>query len=807
MVEDLLFNERIKRLIFPRFLNTNVETFETAMKEYKAYLLISSVLEHLIPRRNISRVKFAISRTLSIAIVVVVIILIISGAYLSLSSKSTLTQSTTSQTSSSQSTGGTSLASSSSISSSSSSSSTSSNSITQSSTSSTTSSSTTQSSSTSSTQVPQSLTYETLSTIQYVDPQVSYDIYGAFIIQNVYEMLLWYNGANGSALVPWLAQNYSISPDGKTVNVNLRHGITFADGEQFNSTAVYFSYNRNLILDGSAPYAHATQASWIIQQLVNRSYSSAFSGPQNYSQSWASKVISQNLVQITGAYSLTLHIQNPNSALPYLLAETWGADIVAPDYVMQHDISLWSQQANGYSIPYPNPSGNDTTAVNQYLHDEVATCNAGVTLKGCGVTYLDGSYNGSLAGTGPYTIQSVGQSTNNIVLQSNPRYWGGPTGQVKPKIQTVHLNYVPTQTTRELDLQNAAKSGQALMIDLTGDHLYDVANRTAWLNNNQLQSTIDGVTTYGPYAQYAFFFDQFGTNVSSPLTGTFYKFQPFADLRLRLAFADAVNLTSINISVNNKLGQVAYSPIPLNFPPSGSYNASLRARYSYNLTATQNLLLDAMLHPLTNLRFFNGTVAPSGVFNNTFGCASLGSNGQCSHPAPQTVTLVYGTGYTVDQAILNQIAENVNNISATYNMGLTVAVEPLPAGQMISEGFSGQTYLWAESAFGWFDDYPWVMDALKTVLAPGGQYNTPAGWNLSQMVPYWDQAVNADLTHNIPSLVSAANSMVEIANQQVMDLWTFYPALFTVATSNIQGLYFNPGLYSSGGPEYLAALS
>ena len=755
--------------------------------------------------RTFSRLKFAISRGISIAIVLVVIILIVSGAYFALSSKSSTTSSTISQTTSST-TPTTSASFSSSSSGSSGSISTSSNSVSQSSANSIITSSTSQQSS-SSANIPQSLTYETLSTIQYIDPQVSYDIYGAFIIQNVYEVLLWYNGANGSTLVPWLAQNYSVSPDGRTVTVNLRQGITFADGEQFNSTAVYFSYNRNLILDGSAPIGHGTQASWIIQQLVNRSYSSSFSGAQNYSQSWASKVIAQNFVQITGPYSLVLHVQNPNSALPYLLAETWGADIVAPDYVMQHDVSLWSQKSTGYSLPYPNPGGNSTTAMNQYLYDEVATCNAGVTPKGCGTTYLDGSYNGSLAGSGPYTIESVDQSTNNLVLQANPHYWGGPTGLVHPKISTVHLNYVPVQTTRELDLQDAASSGQALMIDVTGDHLYDVANRTTWLNNNQLVSSLKGVSINGPYEQYAFYFDQFGTNVSNPLTGTFYSFQPFADLRLRLAFSDAVNLSSVNVNVNNKLGQVAYSPVPIGFPHAGSYNASLRTRYSYNLTAAQNLLVDAMLHPITTFRFFNGTVAPSGYFNNTFGCAVLASSGQCGHPVPQTVTLVYATGYTVDQAILNQMAENINNISATYNMGLTVAIEPLPAGQMISEGFSGQTYLWAESAFGWYDDYPWVMDALKTVLAPNGQYDTPTGWNISQMVPYWNQAVNADLTHNIPSLVSAANSMLEVANQQVMDLWTFYPALFTVATSNIQGLYFNPGLYSSGGPEYLAALS
>jgi len=57
----------------------------------------------------------------------------------------------------------------------------------------------------------QSITYETLSSIQYLDPQVSYDIYGASVEQNVYEPLLWFNGTNGQQVIPWLAQSYSLS--------------------------------------------------------------------------------------------------------------------------------------------------------------------------------------------------------------------------------------------------------------------------------------------------------------------------------------------------------------------------------------------------------------------------------------------------------------------------------------------------------------------------------------------------------------------------------------------------------------------
>ena len=123
-------------------------------------------------------------------------------------------------------------------------------------------------------QVPSTLTYETSETAQFLDPQVLYDIYGSSVVSmNSYEPLFSYNGTDGVDAVPWLAAGATLSSGGHTLTVNLRSGITFADGEPFNSSAVYFSYNRILIMDGSAPIGHGTQASWIFQQLLNTSLS------------------------------------------------------------------------------------------------------------------------------------------------------------------------------------------------------------------------------------------------------------------------------------------------------------------------------------------------------------------------------------------------------------------------------------------------------------------------------------------------------------------------------------------------------
>ena len=652
----------------------------------------------------------------------------------------------------------------------------------------------------------QSLTYETLTSIQYLDPQVAYDIYGASVDQNVYESLLWFNGANGQQVIPWLAQTYNASSDGMTVMSTLRSGISFADGESLNATDIYFAYNRLLIMDGSAPVGHGTQASWIMQQLLDSSLSTTLcSCTQTYGAAYVQKVLAENFVQITGPMSFDLHIMHPNGALGFLLANQW-ANIVAPDYVMQHDLALWSQSSNGYTLPYPNLSGNVTDQMNQYFVDFQATCNAGATLKGCGATYLDSSSGGSLAGTGPYVIKSVDTAANVINFEANRNYWGGPFGNIHAHIPTVTFKYVPDQTTREIDLRNAASSGQAMVIDVAPTNIYDVANRTTWLQQNQLQSTLPGVTIYGPYTQYATLFIPLGTNVTNPLTGTLYKFQPFADLRIRLAIADAVNLTQVNLQVNNNLGEVANNLEPPGIPPEGTNASAQQTRYSYSPTQVQRLLLDAMLHPLTQFNYADGKPAPTGTFDNSFGCTTLNSNNQCDNPVKQTIPMIYATGDTVDEAILNQVAQTVGNVSEAYNMGLTIQPTPLPCGQMTSEAFAGQVYAWAESCFGWYDDYPWALDFLGPILSPGGIYTAPAGWNITQMGVYWDQTRVADQQGDMTSLVQGINSMITLGNQQVSDIWTFYPRIYMVMTSNVQGFYFNPAIYTTGQPQYLAAL-
>src|SRR5579875_4108878 len=196
-----------------------------------------------------SKLKHAIGRSAMVAVVVIIIIIIAVGGYAALNLNKGNTN-TTSTTSSSTTTA---------------TSPTTSSTVTGPpvTTTNTTSTATTNTTSTSTTPsgVPSTFVYETASTPSYLDPQVSYFSYDYTILQNVYEPLLWYNGSNSTAIIPWLAAHYTMSSDQKTATFTLRSNITFADGEPLNSSAVYFSLNKLLIDDSSAPTSHGTQAS------------------------------------------------------------------------------------------------------------------------------------------------------------------------------------------------------------------------------------------------------------------------------------------------------------------------------------------------------------------------------------------------------------------------------------------------------------------------------------------------------------------------------------------------------------------
>ncbi|MHB1908097.1 MAG: ABC transporter substrate-binding protein [Nitrososphaerales archaeon] len=707
-----------------------------------------------------SKLKHAISRAATIGIVVIIIIIIAAGGYAAFvgigSSKTTGGSTTPTTTSSATGSGSTTTA------------------------------------TTSSGGVPSSLTYWYTNSFQYMDPSISYYEQDYSIISAAYEPLLFYNGTSSTQVIPWLASSWAVSPTGSNANVTLRSGVNFQDGEALNSTAVYFTYNRLLLFDGSTPSKHGTQASWIIQQLVDPEFSTTLGGTPMYNSTGVNAVLAKNFVHITGANTFTLNIAHPNAALPYLLAGDW-ASILAPDWVISHDIALWKSQ--GYTLPFPTLNGANATAnINEYFDDLVATCNTGSTPTGCGATSLignsatlaSGSNYAPQAGTGPYQITSFNFATGALTMKAWSGYWG-----TKAHIATVQLNYETSQTTRETDLQAAANAGQAATIDIASTNLYDLANQSAWAGgsgtlvpNSQWAGKIFFTT---PYTSLASFFYPFAMNVTNPQTGTLYNFQPFADRRIRLAFADSVNMSEINADYNNGLGKVANSVLAPGLPPAGSYSASATVPWSYNPDQAAQLLLSAMEQPLTHFVNATGTgTLPTGSgagdVTTQFGCTTLNAQNQCTTPTKQSISLDVAAGDPTDLAAFSDIANTIDNISTTYNMGLTVTVQVLPLGNLYTLEGSGEAYMYFA---GWIADYPWVTDFTGPMMSYPGAYTAGDAVNYAYLNNLQAQAVTAQSTGNVSGVAAAAHLMDVFTTQQVLYLYTFYTLSYNMFTTNI----------------------
>ena len=68
----------------------------------------------------------------------------------------------------------------------------------------------------------------------------------------------------GGKIVPDLATGYKFSPDGKTLTIALRKGVTFTDGTPFNAQAVYTNWMRDL---GTVGIKNGFTSPWPINEL------------------------------------------------------------------------------------------------------------------------------------------------------------------------------------------------------------------------------------------------------------------------------------------------------------------------------------------------------------------------------------------------------------------------------------------------------------------------------------------------------------------------------------------------------------
>lgn len=450
--------------------------------------------------------SLGIGRNALIVVVVVIVVILAVGAYaaVSIGTSSTSSQ-TASQTQISTSTS-------------------------HSSTSSQTGQSTQTSSTTSSAVNYQPITWEMQTKPLSLDPAVPYESWSGMIIENLYEPLLWYNQTS-SQTIPWLAQSYNVSADGLSYTFALRQGITFCDSTSFNSSAVKFSIDREILMDAPGTLAYNFGAAGL--DGASKYLAS------NKTQTDANAYLAAGGVTADSTYAVTFHLSRPSSFFIALLT-LWIGDIVSPSFVDAH-------------------GGVTPGQVNTYMQTHAC-------------------------GTGPFTLASYDPTTGTSILNRSATYWGTPFHTGPAKTPYVIVKVVPDGTTMLTDIQGGAADG----VELSPTLLPQVLNITDWLIYHKIVTLSSNVKLIGPYPLASMSFIEFNVKTLDA-NGNPLPFQPFSDLRVREAMSYAFNDSSYIQNTWYNFGYKVNNPIALGEP---GYNASF-PYYQYNLSAAKQLLLEA----------------------------------------------------------------------------------------------------------------------------------------------------------------------------------------------------------------------
>jgi peptide/nickel transport system substrate-binding protein len=202
-----------------------------------------------------------------------------------------------------------------------------------------------------------------------LDPAFASDGETFRVLRQVYETLL-FNEQGGTEAVPGLAESYEASEDGLEYTFELRDGVTFHDGTEFNAEAVCFNFDRWFNFTGLAQSPSAS-AYW---QDVFGGFADTPDVPSIY-----------NSCEATDELTAVISLNRVSSRFP--------AALTLPSFSMQSPEALQQYDAD-------NLSGNEDAFEYSEYGLEHPT------------------------GTGPFKFDSWDRSNGEVTLVRNEDYWG-----------------------------------------------------------------------------------------------------------------------------------------------------------------------------------------------------------------------------------------------------------------------------------------------------------------------------------------------------------------------------------------------
>ncbi len=572
---------------------------------------------------------------------------------------------------------------------------------------------------------------ETIGQPDTLDPATDYETGGGGLIQNVYEQLMFFNGAKADEVVPWLASSFDLSPDGLTYTYHLRSGITFTDGTAFDANAVSFSLWRALIIDDPDGPA------WSMLQVIrggadySKQYNNA--GPSapdgygdTYTQAELQDFLNANPIEVMDPMTVAIHLERPYAGWNFIMAFSVTA-IVSPTAIQAH----WTQPTDG------TPFINGVTAGD--YHNELNPWPAE-----------------NMVGTGPYMLQSWDKAAQTLVFVRNEHYWGGPSNRGLAPVPTVIVKGIDDANTRVLDL----KAGEADIgtIPATGGLIYQFIDKDTWLASGDLKSLSPDYQVYPQcpptdkvqglclWPSFSTFFMGFNQKIKGA-DRKVQAFQPFSDVRIRKAFTLSFNRTAYIHDVLQNFAIPANQIIP---PGMFGYDPSITPT-PYDPDQAKQLLVDAGANPLT----------PDNAYDpkNT-----------------KTVEITYNLGNTARETAATIIANTINGFAS--DTGLYARVTGLAWPQFLATVRARQTNVFF---LGWIVDYVDPDDFLVPFAhATAGTFAIRMGYNNPEVTKLIDeQATIADPTQR----AQVISQIQRMTNDDWAFLWLTYGTFSQVSRS------------------------
>ena len=555
---------------------------------------------------------------------------------------------------------------------------------------------------------------------QYVDPVMGTSAQAnVMVLQNVYERLVWYDGA-GTQPIPWLASSWEAKDGGRRYIFKLRNGIKFQDGTDFDATAVKLSFDRAVLIDDPTGigsfFPTGTAAPGILKGAWE--FSKAFGAGKDYSQAAVNKYMAAGAVRVIDPSTVEFNLAQPYGAFITDVATFMGS-IVSPSYVISH----WTKPTD--------PSRGSITGATAGQRDDWMLAHA--------------------SGTGPYILESFDKATGNVVLKANPKYWGGPLGKVRPRLSTVVVRATLDQATRLLNL----KAGAVDVADISTATIFDVIDKKKWLDEGKIEPVIPGVSVPGRYPWLTIYFAKMNLKIKNP-DGTLAAFQPFQDIRVRKAFASALDTADIRRNVFNGFAEpTAWGLTPAQF----GYDPNVKAAYSFNLDNAKKLLLEA------------GRDLGFGPDN------------------PKDLLIIYNAAAPWQGYIATQAAASIN----TLNAGLRLDVKPLSFTEYVNSWRSQLTGFSIHSTFSLTADPNSWLNAFGTGAGFWARTNSYSNPKAEELFTQQFQALDVKRRSKLIS------ELMQVVNDDVIWVWigaataygqpTFNP---NVLRSSVKGFYYNP---------------